>query len=71
MNKKITDKLGAVKKAPQYQQIKEATEARIQLAIEVNEARREKEWSQQKLAKKVGTTQRIISEIENGDMNVG
>jgi transcriptional regulator with XRE-family HTH domain len=37
----------------------------------IHKARSEKRVSQQKLSKMVGTTQRIISEIENGSYNMG
>lgn len=44
---------------------------RINLAIEVYRARKSKKLSQQSLAKKSCTTQKIISNIENGDVNIG
>ena len=44
---------------------------KIRLANEIFQQRNRKGLSQQELARKVGTTQKIVSKIENGDMNVG
>lgn len=49
---------------------KEAKE-RINLGIEIYNKRSSLSLSQQELAKKAKTTQKVISRIENGDVNVG
>ncbi len=49
---------------------KEAKE-RITLGVEIYNKRLSLSLSQQELAKKAKTTQKVISRIENGDVNVG
>jgi transcriptional regulator with XRE-family HTH domain len=49
----------------------DAAVVRIKLGVEIFNARKAKKISQQELAKKIGTTQKIISNIENGDINIG
>jgi transcriptional regulator with XRE-family HTH domain len=44
---------------------------RIRLAVEVYNKRKEKRMSQQELARVIFTTQKVISNIENGDVNTG
>lgn len=43
----------------------------VRLAVEVYEKRKIRGFSQIDLAKKIGTTQKVISNIENGDVNIG
>jgi len=43
----------------------------VRLAAEVYEKRKQMGWSQIDLAKKIGTTQKVISNIESGDVNIG
>ena len=50
--------------------LKTAT-VRVRLAAEVYRVRKEKNLNQQDLAMMAGTTQRVISNIESGDVNVG
>ncbi len=49
---------------------KEAKE-RIRLGIEIYNARETLGISQQELAKQAETTQKVVSRIENGDVNIG
>lgn len=44
---------------------------RIRLAVEIFNAREAKGLSQQELAKRIFSTQKVISKIENGDVNIG
>jgi len=46
-------------------------DARVKIAVEINEARVTKGWSQQKLAREVRSTQKVISKVENADTNIG
>ena len=69
-NKKISD-LNSTRRHPAYKKFLGIMDARVKLAIEINEARTRKEWSQQTLAKEAKTTQKVISKIESGDTNVG
>lgn len=44
---------------------------RTRLATEVSALRTAKDITQQQLAKKIETTQKIVSEVENGNVNIG
>ena len=46
-------------------------DSQIKLANIVFKRRKEMVWTQDKLAEEIKTTQRIISNIESGDVNVG
>ncbi|MHB1697544.1 MAG: helix-turn-helix domain-containing protein [bacterium] len=46
-------------------------ELRYQLIQKLIELREENKISQSQLAKKIGTTQAVISRIENGNVNIG
>ena len=63
--------LGLTMKHPAYKKYLGIMDARVKLAVELNEARVSKKWSQEKLAKEAETTQKVISKIESGDMNLG
>lgn len=65
------DKLTTTRNHPAYKKFLGTSGARVKLAAEINEARVLKGWTQQKLAREAGTTQKVISKIENGDTNVG
>jgi len=52
------------------QYLKEAKE-RIRLGVEIYDTREILDISQQKLAKEAQTTQKVISRVENGDVNIG
>lgn len=43
---------------------------RTKLSVKIREARKKQNLTQKELKSKVGTTQRIISEIENGNYNM-
>jgi len=68
---KNTDVLADIKMNKNYPLLAKAAEERIRLAVEVFNAREKLHLSQQVLAKAIGTTQKVISRIENGDVNVG
>lgn len=44
---------------------------RTRLAVEVSALRKAMNISQQDLAKRIETTQKIVSEVENGNVNIG
>lgn len=48
-----------------------AVEAARLLGAQIRLARRERRWSQDELAARVGTTPRTISKVEHGDLSVG
>lgn len=45
--------------------------AKEHMAQDVAQKRKEKKWSQQRLAKEIGTTQAVISRIEQGRVDPG
>lgn len=72
MNKKSKiDPIAEARKHPKFKQFSEEAEVKIKLGIEIYEARNENNLSQQTLAKLAGTTQKVISKIENAEVNVG
>jgi HTH-type transcriptional regulator/antitoxin HipB len=50
---------------PEFKQAWEESEAAFQLAQQVIRLRKENGWTQQQLAERLGTTQSVISRIEN------
>jgi DNA-binding XRE family transcriptional regulator len=71
IKKKIYDPIAEARNKPNFKKYYEEAGVRIRLAQEVSRARKEQNLSQQELAKRAETTQKIISEIEYGDYNVG
>lgn len=69
--KLIKSAIMQAKKDKSYRKHYEAAKVRIRLATEVFNARQSRRLSQQKLAKMTGTTQKVISNIENADVNIG
>ena len=70
-NKKKLGNITSLRKKPAYRALLEIMDARVRFAIEVSEARTSKGWSQQTLARRAKTTQKIISKIENAETNIG
>jgi len=64
------DAIAEAKKDKNFQRASEGATVRTKLAVEIFNAREAMGLSQQKLAKKIGSTQREISRLENGDVNV-
>jgi len=56
-------------KDPKFKILWEKSEIEYQLSRQIIKKRLEKKMSQQELAKKAGTTQAIISQIENSSLN--
>ncbi len=56
-------------KDPEFKQLWEKSEIEYQLSRQIIKKRLEKKMSQKELAKKAGTTQAIISQIENSSLN--
>jgi len=65
------DAMAKARKSPLFKKYSQEAKARILLAAEIYNARTKKGLSQQKLAKNIKTTQKEISKIENGQINVG
>lgn len=70
-NKKSIDAIAEARKFKAFQELSKDTDARLRLAVEVYNQREKLGLSQQDLAKKIGSTQKVISKIENGDVNAG
>ncbi len=73
MNKKLqsVDPLAEVKKSKNFQKYSKEARERIRLAVEIYNTRETLRISQQELAKKAQTTQKVISRIESADVNIG
>ena len=65
------DAIAEARRHPRYGEYAQEARARIVLATEVYRAREKKGLSQQALAKRAKTTQKVISKVENGEVNVG
>jgi len=69
--KKNIDIMAEVRKNKNYAKYANEADIKIRIAEEVYKARTKKGLSQQELAKIIGTTQKVLSNIENADVNVG
>jgi predicted transcriptional regulator len=71
-NKKLNiDPMAEARKGKYFKQFSREAKERIKLGVEIYNAREFLNMSQQKLAEKAQTTQKVISRVENGDVNVG
>ena len=71
-NKKINiDPIAEARKGRCFNKYSKEAKERIKLGVEIYNNRESLKISQQDLAKKAQTTQKVISKIENGDVNVG
>ena len=68
---KNLDPIARARKHPLFKEYSEDARARILLATEIYKARTRKGLSQQALAREAETTQKVVSKIENGQVNVG
>ncbi|MDD5639658.1 MAG: helix-turn-helix transcriptional regulator [Candidatus Pacebacteria bacterium] len=67
----INDPIFEAKKDKNFGRYSQEIDLKIRIAKEVYNMREQKCLSQQSLAKMAATTQRIISDIENADLNPG
>jgi ribosome-binding protein aMBF1 (putative translation factor) len=65
------DPMAKARKFPDFKKYSKEARARILLATEIYKARQKKGLSQQKLAQEINSTQKEVSKIENGQINVG
>lgn len=71
-NKKMqVDPIAEARKGKYFNQFSREAKERIKLGVEIYNAREILGMSQQKLAKEAQTTQKVISRVENGDVNIG
>lgn len=71
-NRKIkSDPIAEARKGKYFNKLSQEAKERIRLGVEIYNARETLKMSQQSLAKKAQTTQKVISRIESGDVNVG
>jgi transcriptional regulator with XRE-family HTH domain len=71
MNNKKLSPIKRAKEFPGYEKIAKAARFRIRLSAEIYSARKKKNMSQMELSKKAETSQKVLSHIENADVNVG
>lgn len=64
-------KLSTLFKKPEFKALVEDSTIRIRFGVEVYEMRIARGMTQQRLAREASTTQKVISQIESGDVNVG
>lgn len=69
--KKQIDAMAELRKIKNFQSLSLAYDLRLRLAVEIYQQRELKGWSQQDLAKETKTTQKVISKLENGEVNAG
>lgn len=67
----LPDQIAEAKKDNRFFLYSKSARVVVRLAVEVYEKRKQRGWSQAQLAKEIGTTQRVISNIETGDVEVG
>jgi len=65
------DPIAEARKGPYFERFSKEARERIKLGVEIYNCREKAGMSQQELAKRAETTQKVISKIENGDVNVG
>ncbi|HTX86846.1 MAG TPA: helix-turn-helix transcriptional regulator, partial [Candidatus Nanoarchaeia archaeon] len=70
-NKKIIKSITELRQTPSFKRDIQDIRARIELSVEIYNARSQRGLSQTKLAELANTTQRIISNIESAQVNVG
>lgn len=71
-NKRLTiDPIAEARRNDSFSLHSKSARVSVRLAAEVYEKRKQNGLSQIDLAKKIGTTQKVISNIENGDVNIG
>jgi transcriptional regulator with XRE-family HTH domain len=69
-DKKETNPLKIIRSHPLYKEIKDEVDGLMKLAVEINAARNFQGLSQEELAKTADTTQKEISKVESGDINI-
>jgi len=65
------DPMAEARKGKYFKQYSKEAKERIQLGVEIYNQREFLGVSQQKLAQEAQTTQKVISRVENGDVNIG
>ena len=70
-NKKNIDPIAKAREYKLFDDYSKEARSRIVLATEIYKARTKKGISQQELAKQIKTTQKVVSKIENAEVNLG
>jgi len=65
------DPMAEARKGKYFGQYSKEAKKRIKLGVEIYNTREVLGMSQQELAKEAQTTQKVISRVENGDVNIG
>jgi len=71
MSKKNYDPIAEARKNPKFSEYYQDARERINFAVQIYNVRKQQHLNQTELAKRANTTQRIISNIENADINIG
>lgn len=71
ITKNNRDAIAEARKNKKFLEYSESASLKLRLAVEIYNSREKLALSQQELASKIGSTQKVISRIENGDVNIG
>ncbi|MCF7820735.1 MAG: helix-turn-helix domain-containing protein [Candidatus Pacebacteria bacterium] len=72
INKQLNqDPIAEARKGQYFQDFSQEAKERISLGVEIYKQRKVLQISQKELAKRAKTTQKVVSRIENGDVNLG
>lgn len=74
INKNIrtaSDPIAEARKNKNFLLYSKTARVTVRLAAEVYEKRKQREWTQIRLAKEIGTTQKVVSNIEGADVEIG
>jgi ribosome-binding protein aMBF1 (putative translation factor) len=71
ISKKNIDPMAKARGYKEFDGYAKEARSRIILAAEIYKARTKKGISQQELAKQIKTTQKVVSKIENAEVNLG
>ena len=71
INKQTIDAMAEARKMSGFSELSADAAMRLRLAVEIYQGRERLSLSQQDLARMIKSTQKVISHLENGDINVG
>jgi len=63
------DPIAEARKHLRFQDFSDKASVKLKIAIEIYNARKKHKWSQTELAKKINSTQKVISNIESGKVD--
>lgn len=67
----MKDPIAQMRKNKNFSLYSKEARVSVRLAVIIHKRRKQTKWSQAKLAKEISSTQKVISNIEMGDVNIG